>query len=112
MVGEVLQKLWGEAVVQTGDHDLGLHIGEAFDLAAIGIVGYVMLNCKTYRQVLEKLCQYTQLFSRGVTLRYQVVDSWVYCDCDIVGGFKITCWMSPATRLKVRLQRYLGPLSN
>ncbi|HEY9663888.1 MAG TPA: AraC family transcriptional regulator [Allocoleopsis sp.] len=88
VVGEVLQKLWCEAVVQTGDRDLGLHIGEAFDLAAIGIVGYVMLNCKTYRQVLEKLCQYTQLFSRGVILHQQIVDSWVYCDCDIVGGFK------------------------
>ena len=88
VVGEVLQRLWREAVVQTGDRDLGLHIGEAFDLVAIGIVGYVMLNCKTYRQVLEKLCQYTQLFSRGVTLHYQVADSWVYCDCDIVGGFK------------------------
>lgn len=86
--GEVLQNLWCEAVEQTGDGDLGLHIGEAFDLAAIGIVGYVMLNCKTYRQVLEKLCQYTQLFSRGVTLHQQIVDGWVYCDCDIVSGFK------------------------
>ena len=88
VVGEVLQKLWREAVVQTGDRNLGLHIGEAFDLAAIGIVGYVLLNCKTYGQVLEKLCQYTQLFSRGVALRYQIVDGWVHCDCDIVSGVK------------------------
>jgi Arabinose-binding domain of AraC transcription regulator, N-term len=50
--GEVLQKLWREAVQQTGDwakptlrdRNLGLHIGEAFDLSAIGIVGYVLLN--------------------------------------------------------------------
>lgn len=84
----VLQNLWREAVVQTGDRDLGLHIGEAFELSAIGIVGYVLLNCKTYGQVLEKLCQYTQLFSRGVTLHHQVIDGEVYCDCDVVGDLK------------------------
>ncbi|MDX2270395.1 MAG: AraC family transcriptional regulator [Cyanobacteriota bacterium] len=88
VVGEVLQKLWREAVAQTGDRDLGLHIGEAFDLAAIGVVGYVLLSCKTYGQVLEKLCQYTQLFSRGITLHHHITDGRVYCDCNIVGGCK------------------------
>ncbi|MFG3818871.1 AraC family transcriptional regulator [Limnothrix redekei] len=85
---EVLQKLWREAVIQTGDRDLGLHIGEAFDLAAIGIVGYVLLNCKTYGQVLEKLSQYTRLFSRGVAIHHHVSAGWVHCDCDIVGNIK------------------------
>lgn len=85
---EVLQKLWREAVIQTGDRDLGLHIGEAFDLAAIGIVGYVLLNCKTYGQVLEKLSQYTRLFSRGVAIHHHVSAGWVHCDCDIVGNVK------------------------
>ncbi|MGB3614593.1 MAG: AraC family transcriptional regulator ligand-binding domain-containing protein, partial [Elainellaceae cyanobacterium] len=42
----------------------------------------------TYGQVLEKLCQYTQLFSRGVTLRHYAAGDCVYCDCNIVGGFK------------------------
>jgi AraC-like DNA-binding protein len=86
--GEVLKKLWQEAVVQTNDQHLGLHIGEAFNLSAIGIVGYVLLNCKTYGQVLEKLSQYTRLFSQGVAIRYQVVDGWVQCDCEIVGTIK------------------------
>jgi AraC-like DNA-binding protein len=86
--GEVLKDLWREAIAQTGDRDLGLHIGEAFDLAAIGIVGYVLLNCKTYGQVLEKLSQYTRLFSQGVAIHYQVVDDWVQCDCEIVGDMK------------------------
>jgi Arabinose-binding domain of AraC transcription regulator, N-term len=58
VAGEVLKSLWREAITQTGDCHLGLHIGEAFDLLAIGIVGYVLLNCKTYGQVLEKLSQY------------------------------------------------------
>jgi Arabinose-binding domain of AraC transcription regulator, N-term len=86
--GEVLKGLWRAAVEQTGDRDLGLHIGEAFDLSAIGIVGYVLLNCKTYGQVLEKLSQYTCLFSQGVAIHHQVVDGWVQCDCEILGTVK------------------------
>lgn len=86
--GEVLKNLWREAVLQTGDRNLGLHIGEAFDLAAIGIVGYVLLNCKTYGQVLEKLSQYTRLFSQGIAIHHHVAAGWVHCDCDIVGTVK------------------------
>lgn len=88
VAGEVLKHLWREATRQTGDHHLGLHIGEAFDLSAIGIVGYVLLNCKTYGQVLEKLSQYTRLFSQGVGIYHHVSEGWVQCDCEIVGNVK------------------------
>lgn len=86
--GELLKHLWREAIIKTGDHDLGLHIGEAFDLPAIGILGYVLLNCKNYDQVLEKLSQYTRLFSQGVAIHHHILDDFVYCDCEIVGGVK------------------------
>lgn len=86
--GEVLKTIWREAVLQTGDLDLGLHIGEAFDLSAIGIVGYVLLNCKNYGQVLEKLSHYTRLFSRGVAIYHHVSAGLVHCDFDIVGNVK------------------------
>jgi AraC-like DNA-binding protein len=86
--GEVLQKLWREAVQKTGDRNLGLHIGEAFDLSAIGIVGYVLLNCQTYGQVLEKLSQYTRLFSQGVAIHHRISEGWVQCDCEIVTDVK------------------------
>ncbi|MGJ3246386.1 MAG: AraC family transcriptional regulator [Elainellaceae cyanobacterium] len=86
--GDVLKHLWREAVEQTGDRDLGLHIGEAFDLSAIGIVGYVLLNCQTYGQVLAKLAQYTRLFSQGVEIHHHISDGWVQCDCEIVGDVK------------------------
>jgi len=78
--------LWREAVKQTGDRNLGLHIGEAFDLSAIGIVGYVLLNCQSYGQVLEKLSQYTRLFSQGVAIYHTISNGWVYCDCEILGN--------------------------
>lgn len=86
--GEVLKYLWREAIEQTKDTDLGLHIGEAFDLAAIGIVGYVLLNCQTYGQVLSKLSQYTRLFSQGVAINHRIVNGWVQCDCEIIGNMK------------------------
>ncbi len=84
--GEVLKHLWRAAVEQTGDRDLGLHIGEAFDLSVIGIVGYVLLNCQTYRQVLEKLSQYTRLFSQGIAIHHRVTAGWAQCDFEIVGN--------------------------
>lgn len=42
--------LWQEVVKQTGDENLGLHLGEAFSLGNYGIAGYVLLNCG------ERLC--------------------------------------------------------
>ena len=78
--GDVLKHLWRVAIEQTKDSDLGLHIGEAFDLAAIGIVGYVLLNCQTYEQVLSKLAQYTRLFSQGVAIDHRILNGWVQCD--------------------------------
>ncbi|MEA5616610.1 AraC family transcriptional regulator [Cronbergia sp. UHCC 0137] len=86
--GEILKYLWREAVKLTSDRYLGLHIGEAFDLSAIGIVGYVLLNCQTYGQVLEKLSQYTRLFSQGVAIHHTISHGWVHCDCEIIGNVK------------------------
>lgn len=80
--------MWREAVKQTGDENLGLHIGEAFNLAAIGIVGYVLMNCQTFEQVLEKLSQYTRLFSQGAYISYSVSQGLVLCDCAIVDHLK------------------------
>jgi AraC-like DNA-binding protein len=80
--------MWREAVKQTGDEDLGLHIGEAFNLAALGIVGYVLMNCQTFEQVLEKLSQYTRLFSQGAYIHYSVSQGLVWCDCALVDHLK------------------------
>ncbi|WP_017299720.1 AraC family transcriptional regulator [Nodosilinea nodulosa] len=85
IAGDCLKALWREAVAQTHDPDLGLHLGEAFDLAAIGIVGYVLLNCQTYGQALEKLARYTHLFSQGVAISHRVTNGWVQCDCAVLG---------------------------
>lgn len=58
--GEPLNRLWQEVIQQTGDENIGLHIGEHFNPAAIGILGYVLFNCPTFGQLLEKLSRYTR----------------------------------------------------
>jgi AraC-like DNA-binding protein len=80
--------MWRQAVKQTGDENLGLHIGEAFNMAALGIVGYVLVNCQTFEQVLEKLSRYTRLFSQGASIHYSVSQGQVLCDCDIIDHLK------------------------
>ncbi|MBH8551208.1 AraC family transcriptional regulator [Nostocaceae cyanobacterium CENA357] len=88
ITGAPLRDLWREAVKLTGDENFGLHLGEAFNVAAIGIVGYVLLNCNTFNQVLEKLSRYTHLFSQGVYINFSVFEGQVLCDCEIVDHLK------------------------
>ncbi|MBD2529055.1 AraC family transcriptional regulator [Nostoc flagelliforme FACHB-838] len=88
ITGAPLRALWREVVKLTGDENFGLHLGEAFNAAAIGIVGYVLLNCNTFDQVLEKLSRYTRLFSQGVYINFTVFEGQVLCDCEIVDYLK------------------------
>lgn len=82
--GQVLKALWQEGIRRTGDMHLGLHIGEAFDLPRLGIVGYVLLSCPTFGQALEQLSRYTCLFSQGIRLHLHRSPHRVQCDCEIV----------------------------
>ncbi|HEY9654262.1 MAG TPA: AraC family transcriptional regulator ligand-binding domain-containing protein, partial [Crinalium sp.] len=71
-----------------GDENLGLHLGEAFNLSALGIVGYVLFNCQTFGQVLTKLSRYTSLFSQGVSMQVTVTHGQVLCDWHVVTDVK------------------------
>ncbi|MFN6568942.1 AraC family transcriptional regulator [Dendronalium sp. ChiSLP03b] len=86
--GTLHSAVWREAVKRTGDENLGLHLGEVFNLATFGIVGYVLVNCQTFEEVLEKLSRYTHLFSQGAYIHFSVSDGMVFCDCDIVDDLK------------------------
>ncbi|MDZ8110134.1 MAG: AraC family transcriptional regulator [Nostoc sp. DedQUE12a] len=88
ITGAPLRALWCEVVKMTGDENFGLHLGEAFNVAAIGIVGYVLLNCTTFKQVLEKLSRYTNLFSQGVYINFSVLQGQVLGTCEIVDHLK------------------------
>lgn len=86
--GTLHSAIWREAVKRTGDENLGLHLGEVFNLATFGIVGYVLVNCRTFAEVLTKLSRYTQIFSQGVQMRISVSEGVVYCDFDLVNDLK------------------------
>jgi AraC-like DNA-binding protein len=88
VTGETNRAMWHELVKLTGDDNIGLHIGETFNLAMIGIVGYVLFNCQTFRQVLENLSRYTRLFSQGTYIHFSISQGQVLCDCDIVSHLK------------------------
>jgi AraC-like DNA-binding protein len=86
--GSLHHAVWREVVKQTGDEEFGLHLGEAFNLAAFGIVGYVLLNCQTLGDALEKLSRYTRLFSQGAQIHLSVSEGMAFCDCTAVENLR------------------------
>ncbi|MCC5640073.1 AraC family transcriptional regulator [Nostoc sp. CHAB 5844] len=86
--GTLHSAVWREVIKRTGDENFALHLGEAFHLATFGIVGYVLVNCQTFAEVLEKFSRYTRLFSQGAYIHFTVADGLVLCDCDIIDDLK------------------------
>ncbi len=73
--------LWNEAIKQTQNEHLSLHWGEAFNFTAFGIVGYVLVNCQTLGEALEKFSRFTTLFCGGTLTEISVSGGKVLCDC-------------------------------
>lgn len=67
--GDTLERVWQAAIAATGDPDLGLHMGEAFQPAALGLLGFAMLSSQTFGEALEKLTRYWNLISNATALR-------------------------------------------
>lgn len=109
--------LWRETVKQTGNGNLGLHLGESFNVANLGIPGYVLLNCKTLGDVLEKLSRYSRLFCQMIQIRFSMSNRTVFCECececDIEGDFMMSHWVTDhrmtddLTTCHLEEQRYL-----
>lgn len=76
--------VWREVVRQTGNENLGLHLGEVFSLGNYGIAGYILLNCQTLEEVFEKFCRYTCLFCQGVLTHISVSSGMAFFDCDCI----------------------------
>lgn len=74
--------VWREVANQTGDENLGLHFGEAFNVGSYGILGYVLLNCQSVADVFEKFCRYTYLFCNGVPSQLWVSEGMAFLECD------------------------------
>lgn len=78
IVPSVHYAVWREVVKQTGDENLGLHFGEAFNLGSYGIVGYILLNCATLAEVFEKYCRYSSLFCQGMPSRLSISEGMAF----------------------------------
>lgn len=64
--GSHMERLWQVAIARTGDPLVGVHMSEAFHPAALDILGYVVLTCRTVGDVLEALVRYAALLNDGL----------------------------------------------
>lgn len=67
-----MERLWPLAERLCGDGDVGLHSAESYNPGALGIVGYVVLSCRTAGEALDRLSRYIPLLNDG--LKVDVVD--------------------------------------
>lgn len=58
-----VNQIWQNAVQLTGDHYLGLHLGEHYNLTALGIVGQLIQSSSTIEMALKNACQFLNLIS-------------------------------------------------
>ena len=77
--GSAVERLWEEAERRTGDPHLGLHMGESHKTGALDILGYVILSCRSARDVLDRLARYAAILNDG--LRVRVVDDGGMTTC-------------------------------
>ncbi len=63
---EQVQKLWELAIEATGDECLALRLGQNINLAAAGLVAYLMMNAPTLGASIEKLCAYQAIICEGI----------------------------------------------
>ena len=68
-----------KAVFLTGDKDLGLHIGQRSRFLP-NIVCYIMMNCMTIGDALEKYRQYKRIFSDETSVRLIKKNGIVFLD--------------------------------
>ena len=55
---DVMTLLWKRAVDLTGDHYLGLHVGQKIQLGVLNIVGGLVLNSANVRAAIEQVIHY------------------------------------------------------
>ncbi len=63
--------LWREVERATGDPDVGLHMGMAFNPGALDIVGYVMLSSRTADEALRRGARLMRLLNDGLDLHVE-----------------------------------------
>jgi AraC-like DNA-binding protein len=72
----------------SGDPLLGLHLAEDYRTGAISILGYVLLNCATVGEALDRLARYTTLMNDGLRTRVDREGTEVVIRLEAVAGIE------------------------
>lgn len=65
-----------EATSVTGDNNIGLHAGEAFN-GLSNILGFLLLNCIDLEEAIEKYCRYQTVYDESFRLEFIYKDDLV-----------------------------------
>ncbi len=71
---EAYLKLVQTLVSKTGNPHLGLRIGSSSRCAYLGILGYVMMNCRNYGEAIKKYIEYQKIGNSALTMGLEVSD--------------------------------------
>lgn len=84
--GSVMERIWTAAEQLSADADLGLHAAASHHPAALNILGYVILNCKTVREVAEKLGRYAAIINDGLRVTLIREGTNIACQFEAIEG--------------------------
>lgn len=84
--GAAAARLWQAAERLTGDPLLGLHVAERYRAGAMSILGYVILNCRTPREALDRLARFAALLNDGLRVRVASADGQVVVAFEPIDG--------------------------
>lgn len=60
-----IHEMFKAAMAITGDGHLGLHIGEYYSVDSMNVIGQIVMNCRTAREVHEKIVRYGDILRNG-----------------------------------------------
>lgn len=66
--GSAAERFWRVAEDATGDPLLGLHLAEHYRSSALNIFGYVILNCRSVADAVDRLARFAALLNDGLAV--------------------------------------------
>jgi len=82
----------------TGDGAFGLHVGVRTQIRSFGLFGYIVMNCSTFSEALDRVARYFPLWTDGAAFRVIRDGSaahltWEYLDPSVV-NYRHDCEMT------------------
>ena len=61
-----------KALQWTGDPNFGLHLGEFTEAGSWSTLGYILMNCRTLLDAVERICRYHEVIGNFIQIHYIV----------------------------------------